>query len=112
MDMERRKHNRYRLGVPVIFSWRGRRHAQHEGVGLTRDISIAAAFVATASPPPLKTNIKLKVFIPPGRGAVAPLRIHGQGRVVRVEAAQRGEPRAGFAVAGPPFVLRRAEEYR
>jgi hypothetical protein len=110
--MERRKHSRYRLGVPVIFSWRDTRHAQHQGVGLTRDISIAAAFVATASPPPLEANIKLEVFLPPASRLAPPMRIHGEGQVVRVEAIKDHEAPGGFAVVGKPFVLRRGEEYR
>lgn len=110
--MEHRKYNRYRLGVPVIFSWRNTGHAQHEGVGLTRDISIAAAFVATATPPPLKANIKLKVFLPPARGLAPPVRIHGKGQVVRVEPIKDRDAPGGFAVVGKPFVLRRGGEYR
>jgi hypothetical protein len=112
MDMERREYNRYRLGVPVIFSWRDRRHAPHEGIGLTHDMSVRGVFVLTTSPAPLESHVKVKAFPPPGRSAVAPLRTHGQGRVVRVEAAHRGQPRAGFAVAGERLVLRRAEEYQ
>ena len=57
--MECRKQNRHRLGVPVTFSWRDVRRAQQEGVGLTRDLSLAAAFVATAPPAPLEANIKV-----------------------------------------------------
>jgi hypothetical protein len=38
---ERRKYNRHRLGVPVIFVWRGTRQVQLKGFGLTRDLSIS-----------------------------------------------------------------------
>ena len=95
-----------------MFFWRDARDTQHEDIGLTRDISVRGLFVFTTSPPPLESDVKLKAFLPPGRSAVPPLRIQGQGRVVRVDAAQGGEPRAGFAVAGERFVLRRGEEYR
>ena len=95
-----------------MFFWEDARDTQHEGIGLTRDISVRGVFVFTTSPPPLESDIKLKAFLPPGRSAVPPLRIHGRGRVVRVEAARSGEPHAGFAVAGERFVLRRSEEYR
>jgi hypothetical protein len=109
--VERRKHNRYRLRVPVIFSWQDARQAQHEGLGLTRDASIRGAFVLTTSPPALKAKLKLKAFFPPvGRGAV-PMRIHGEGRAVRVEAIKNHDAPKGFAVAGKRFVLRRGEEY-
>ena len=96
----------------MVFSWRDTRHTQHEGVGLTRDISIAAAFVATASPPPLEANIKLKVFLPPAHSLAPSTRIHGEGRVVRVEAIKDHEAPGGFAVVGKPFVFRRGEENR
>jgi len=110
-SVERRKHYRYRLGVPVMFFWKDARDTQHKGIGLTRDISVRGLFAFTTSPPPLESEVKLKAFLPPGGSAVAPLQIHGQGRVGRVDAAHRGEPRAGFAVAGERFVLRRGEEY-
>lgn len=95
-----------------MFSWKDAPETQHEGVGITRDISMRGAFVFTTCPPPLESNIKLKVFFPPGSSTATPLRIHGQGRVVRVESAPGGESRAGFAVAGERFVLRRGGEYR
>ena len=95
-----------------MFFWKDTRDTQHEGIGLTRDMSVRGLFVFTTSPPALESDVKLKAFLPPGRSAVAPLQIHGQGRVVRVDAAHGGEARAGFAVAGERFVLRRGEEYR
>ena len=111
-SLERRKHNRYRLGVPVKFFWKEARGTQHEGIGLTRDISVRALWAFTESPPPLESAVKLKVFLTPGRSAVPPVWIQGQGRVVRVDAAHGGQRRAGFAFAGGHFVLRRGEEYQ
>ena len=105
-----RKYMRYQLGVPVMFFWKDARDTQHEGVGLTRDVSVRGAYIIATSPPPLKSTIKLKAFLPQGSQAVPPLRIQGRGQVVRREAARGGKPRAGFAVAGARFVLRRAEE--
>ena len=103
---EHRKHNRYRLEAPVIFSWRDARHANHEGVGLTRVVSTHGAFVLTATPPPLKTNIELKMFLP-RVGAGAPMLFEGQGKVVRVEGVKHPVARAGFAVAAKAFALRK-----
>jgi hypothetical protein len=93
-----------------MFSWGDPRETQREGIGLTRDLSIRGAHIFAKSPPPLKANIELKVYFPP-RSAALPLRICGQGQVVRVEPAHGGH-RAGFAVAVAPFVLRRGEAYR
>ena len=109
--MERRKHRRYRLGVPAKFFWKDARDAQHEGIGVTRDISVRGLFVFAKSRPPLESDVKVKAFLPPGRSAVLPLRLQGRGRVVRAGAAHDGERRAGFALAGEPLVLRRGGEY-
>ena len=94
----------------MLFFWKDARETQHEGVGLTRDLSIRGAYIFATSPPPLKASIKLKAYLPPGNAGL-PLRIYGQGQVVRVEAA-RGRHRAGFAVTAEPFVLRRGEAYQ
>ena len=103
---EQRKHNRYRLEVPVVFYWRDARHARHEGVGLTRVVSTHSAFVLTKTPPPVNANIELKVFFP-RVGAGLPMRFQGEGKVVRVEAVKHADARAGFAVMGEAFALRK-----
>jgi hypothetical protein len=112
VEMERRKHNRYRLEFPAMFFWKDARGTQHEGVGLTRDISVRGVFIFTSSPLSLESDAKLKVFLPPSRSAGPPVGMHLRGRVVRVEAVRGGEARAGFAVAGRHFSLRRGKEYR
>jgi hypothetical protein len=104
---EHRKHMRYRLEAPVLFSWCDARHAQHNGVGLTRVLSTHGAFVLTATPPPVNANIDLKVFLP-RVGAGVPMRFEGQGRVVRVKAVNHPVARVGFAVAAKAFVLRKS----
>lgn len=112
INEEHRKHNRYRLEVPIIFSWQDARHARHKGVGLTRVISTHGAFVLTATPPPLKAKIELKIFFPRVGGAAEPMRLQGGGKVVRVEAVKHPEARAGFAVAGKPFAFPSGVEWR
>ena len=107
-----RKHNRYRLEVPVIFSWLDERQARHKGVGLTRDLSTHGAFVLTATPPPLKANIELKVFCPRIGKAAPPMRLRGEGKVLRVEAVEHPHARAGFAVAAKAFALRGSPIWR
>ena len=103
---EHRKYNRYRLEAPVIFWWRDGGHTLHKGVGLTRVLSTHGAFVLTATPPPVKANIDLKVFLP-RIGAGVPMRFEGQGKVVRVEGVKHPVARAGFAVAAKAFALRK-----
>jgi hypothetical protein len=59
----------------------------------------------------LKAKIKLKAFFPPfGRGGV-PMRIHGEGRAVRVATNKHRDAPGGFAVVGKRFVMRKGEEY-
>ena len=111
-SMQPRKHFRYRLEIPVSFFWKVALDTQHEGTGITRDMSVRGAFVYTTSPPPMESAIEIKAFLPSGRGAVPMARIYGRSRVLRVEAAHDGESRAGFAVAGERFTLRRGEEDR
>jgi len=109
--VQTRKHNRYPLGVPVIFSWLDAEEVRQVGIGLTRDISVRGAFVFTASPPPLQADIKLKGFLPQVRGAVQSLRIYGQGQVVRLEPIPDSKTSEGFAMAGKSFASRRAKAY-
>jgi hypothetical protein len=104
-----RKDNRYRLEVPVIFSWKDAQEIREQGVGLTHDLSVRGAFIFANSPPPLNANLELKVYLPE-RSAAPPLRIYGKGQVVRTEPAH-GRHRAGFAVAAGSFVLRRGTAY-
>jgi PilZ domain len=107
-----RKHTRYRLKVPVIFTWQDEKEGPQKAVGLTRDISLTGAFVFTGSPPPLGANVRLKGFLPPVPHAVRALQLFGEGLVVRVDPARDNETKGGFEVDGKPFVVRRAEKYR
>jgi hypothetical protein len=108
--VQRRKHNRYRLEVPAIFSWKGAQEIRQQGAGLTHDLSVSGAFIFATAPPPLNSKIELNAYLP-SRSAARPLRIRTQGQVVRLERA-RGRHRAGFAIAAEPFVVRRGGEYR
>lgn len=94
-----------------MFFWKDTRDTPHEGIGLTRDITVRGVFVFTTTPPPLKSNITIQAFIPPRSWEVPSLGMRLRGRVVRVEAAGDGKPRAGFAVAGERFNLLRGEEF-
>jgi len=103
-----RKYHRYRLEVPVIFSWTDAQGIRKKQVGLTRDISVGGAFVFATPPPPLDANIKLKGFVPSG-GQVPSVRMFGKGQVVRMESAPSSLP-AGFAIAGGRIVFRKWAE--
>ena len=103
-----RKHNRYRLELPVTFHWKDKEGMWQQHLGLTRDLSVGGAFIFAAALPPSGANLRFKAFLPSGVRAL-PAGLHGQGRVVRAEPAH-GEHRAGFAVAtAKQIVLRGAE---
>ena len=105
---QRRKYNRYRLEVPVIFSWKDAQANRQEQVGLTRDLSARGAFVFAATSPPLNAHIIFNGFLMPG-GQVLPAQMLGEGNVVRVEPAP-GNALAGFALAGGRIVFRQWPE--
>jgi len=91
----------------VTFLWKDEQGTWQEHLGLTRDLSLAGAFIFATDLPPSGANLKFKAFLPSGPRAL-PAGLHGQGTVVRAEPA-RGVHRAGFAVAtAKQIVLRGA----
>ena len=103
--MQPRKYKSYQYEVPVIFSWEDAQGIRQKHVGLTREASVKGVSVLAITPPPLDANIKLKEFRLPV-GQASPMRMFGQGRVVRVKPA-RGSLPAGFVVAGGWIVFRK-----
>lgn len=96
--MELQRHNRYKVKVPVVFSWQDPKESPPKGLDLTRDISRPGAFVFTATPPPLGAKARLKGCLPFVQNAVRALRLYGPWRIVRVEPARDKETRAGYEV--------------
>jgi len=92
-----REHNRYRLGVPVIFLWKDGQGIWQQHMGLTRDLSVGGAFIFATDLPPSGADLKFQALLPANKGAL-PGGLHARGRVVRAEPA-RGTNLAGFAVA-------------
>jgi hypothetical protein len=83
-----RKYNRYRLEVPVIFSWKDAQGVRQQVVGLAHGVSVRGAFILATRPPPLNAKVELKIYLPP-IGAARPRRICGRGKVVRVGGGPR-----------------------
>jgi len=102
-----RKNNRYRLNAPVVFFWKDEGNAQHAGTGRTRDIGLGGAFVFTKICPPLEAPLHLEVVLPTVYIEVRPLKVEGDGQVIRVEP---GVPGGGFAAAIRHFSLRAGQE--
>jgi hypothetical protein len=93
---------RYRLEATVVFTWECQAGRRLQGEGITRDISVAGAYILTPTCPPAEVLVQLQVFLPwPGAGGRS-VRIKTEAIVIRVEHVERGE---GFAVVSPGFTL-------
>jgi uncharacterized membrane protein YgcG len=101
--MERRIQDRYLLSARAVFSWEGPEQKRYEGEGVSRDISIAGAFILTRSCPPAHTVVQVELFLPPIHGTEATVRLRAQALVLRVEHAPRGKEESGFAVESAGF---------
>lgn len=80
-----RKAKRYRLSVPVYFSWH-----HHDGRllqlgGITRDISMRGVFFLTGAQINVGTNLELEVVIPTLNGHGRGMTLRGEGKALRVE---------------------------
>ena len=104
--MQRRKGERYRLEVPVKFSWEDRHGIVHRATGSTQDISTAGAFVRARHSPPPGSRFEVQLFLPPLAPGQQSLTLQGNARVLRVEHGQARSRPAGFAMLGEGLVLR------
>jgi hypothetical protein len=91
---EERKSNRYRLTVPVLFSWKDSHKSLQSSEGLTRDISMRGIFVLTADLPQEGACIELDAYLQTVGVRDKLVRLRAEGRVLRVEQRAAGR---GFA---------------
>ena len=88
---------RFEIAAPVRFCWNGADGTRNTGKGKTRDISIHGAFV-WAWPVPLPgTEVEVTAEIPALVTGGTALRLHGIGKVLRVDPADAQAH--GFAIA-------------
>jgi hypothetical protein len=89
-----RKHRRFELQFPVFLSFPAGGIAR-ELEGISKNVSLGGVLVKTGDQVPLRTKITMtmNVIDPLSR---RPVRLHGAGEVVRIEALEQG---AGFAIA-------------
>ena len=101
--MELRNRVRYRLSADAVFGWQGPKGNRLLAEGVTRDISVAGAFIFTRTCPPVGTTVELEIFLstPPSSG-VRTVQIKTEARVIRVEHSA-GAP--GFAAVSKDFTL-------
>jgi len=101
--MELRNRVRYRLSADAVFAWEGAQRGRLLGEGLTRDISLAGAFIFTLTCPPVGATVQLDVFLSPATDATGKtVRIKTEATVVRVEHSGGLE---GFAAISQDFTL-------
>jgi len=95
--MELRKRVRHRLAVDAVFTWRGAEDSWLHGEGVTRDISVAGAFIFSLTCPPVGATIQLDMLLLPLDSGARSLRLKTEAAVIRVEHASAGA-NEGFAV--------------
>jgi hypothetical protein len=96
--VEMRRELRYRLDVPVLFSWQNALNRRLYAEGISRDISVLGAYIVTATCPPLETHVEVEVALPSLAGNNSVVRIKGEARVIRVEHRSGDVGKYGFAV--------------
>jgi len=102
--VDRRNGNRYRLNATVKFRWSGPEDGQYQGEGVTRDMSVAGAFVFATTCPPPSSVIQVEVFFPLIDSGSKGL-MEADMMVLRVEQDVSGNKRSGFSAVGERFSL-------
>ncbi len=103
MSVEFRHRVRYRLSADAVFAWESAQHGRLVGEGVTRDISLAGAFIFTRTCPPVGATLALDIFLSPAPGSKGRIvRIKTEATVVRVEHSVAVE---GFAAVSKDFTL-------
>jgi len=104
--VERRNAERYRVQMPVIFSWENPRGSRFRGEGVTRDISEVGAYVVSATCPPLMSEVEVEIVVfwaPTGPESC----LRGKMQVLRREDESNGPGGCGFSLSGEAFALQR-----
>lgn len=97
-----RQFTRFKLRFPVFFIWKDQ-GGEHEGRGITSDISVAGMFILSSVCPPMGSVIHCEMLLPsPNKQNVEPLEGTATGSVVRTH--EDGE--SGFAVFSNEFIVR------
>jgi hypothetical protein len=97
---------RYWFGVPATFWWVGKDGGRFWGEGVTRDISVAGAYIFTAATPPSDMAIHLEVTLTTPDDVGNSVKLAAESRVVRIEHPRKDGARGGFAVSSKGFDIR------
>jgi hypothetical protein len=93
------------MNASVLFRWSGPNQGQYQGEGVTRDMSVAGAFVLTSTCPPPNSAIQMEVYLPLSQGGSRAL-MKAEMTVLRVEHDLAGHKPSGFSAVGKGFSLR------
>ena len=100
---------RFRLQLPVVFSWLDENGKQQIGEGCSRDLSSGGVRVNSENVPPVGASVEMNVCLPQPGWQIAPAELHARGRVVRVDVNDH-EPAdlslRSFAVKNDRIVMR------
>ena len=72
---------------------------------MSRDVSVAGAFILTPTCPPVGTTLKLEISLPPLYGPTPTVQLKGKARVLRIERAAESAAQSGFAVVSQGFTM-------
>lgn len=97
------------MNASVQFRWSGPEDEHCQGEGITRDMSVAGAYITTATCPPPNAVIRMEVFLPISDGGSKAL-MQADMMVLRVEHPIEGNSRSGFSAVGKGFSLRTFSE--
>lgn len=93
-----------------MFRWNGPEDGHYQGEGVTRDLSVAGAYVVTATCPPPNAVVQVEVFLPLSEGGMRAM-MKADMVVLRVEHEVAGNNRSGFSVVGKGFSLQTTSEW-
>jgi hypothetical protein len=106
--MDRRRHERHDLSVPVKFHWELSDRTRRQGTGVTRDFSAEGLFVMTDDPPPVGTAVHFEVDLETSRLGSA-VTVRAKGKVNRIEMTDLTGRLGGFAISTGRMRLERPE---
>ena len=93
------------MNASVLFRWSGPDSGHYRGEGVTRDLSVAGAFVLTSTCPPPNAVVQVEVSLPLSEGGAKAL-MQANMLVLRVEHDAAGVKRSGFSAVSKGFSLR------
>jgi hypothetical protein len=99
--MERRKDIRYGLKAIAVFAWKDFDQRRFEGEGVTKDISVANAYIISQACPPRDATVQMVILLPRIPDTDLTVTIQMEARVVRVDCSVGLKKRNGFAISAP-----------